>query len=1179
MDGLGQKKAEDVELEDLDEEERDKPKGWRLVQEKDKASHGNISLRADLKEGYTWCTEVEGGWYTFSVDALSRTGNEWLKMTAEDIRGSKGEVRNRQDSAVQLGPKWKRCVFSFNVVRGPVAWTLETLGDGTVWVDAAQLEAGQQVTPFQLHPWDQDPPKDIEEKFTLGEPACNGLAPFDPAVLSKKGQDGTVALRVGVPDRLPDGPIPATGGIPIPRGHIYDDKHVVLKDSAGKEAPLQTRVLSRHVLDGSVQMLLVDLQAPKPDATYELAYGPGVERSAPAGPLSASEDDNQVSVCTGPLKFTVRKRGFNLLDSLWIDANGDGGFQDEEQVVVPGAEQGVWTADPTGRMHWSSNAEPEYVRLEENGPNRCCIAASGTHRSKQGQDLFRYVVRLHAYAGKPYLRVEHVFSNEQPPYSTVLTGAGIRVGLRPGAFESIGFTTGSNTPVAMGEELYLAFPDLVRKWSGDQVTTFKRDGRGWATVEGKGAALTAAIREWDWMPPKEFWFSPDKGLDLCVWPRHLTRGLCVPMGTARTHRLWLHFHKPGLLPEERQKWLTFFSGDCLVQARPEWYCDSTVFGQLAHYDAQRMPRFETMLCRKGDGIFGRFPRPGEYGWNDFITYGDDRGDLGWGNMETMLDHAMFLLYVRSLDPWHYRRAYDAATHYRDVDVCHPWGQTRVHCHNHTLSPWDGSHCWIKGVLDHYLLTGDVRSLEVANEHGRWIRTKAFDYEVRGGSRRFTRLVENLADLYRITGHKEYLENFTARIDYAEKLRGDRPDQSRFNLGNLFTESPRPAYGTMGFPQFYALEGVMQMAKATEDKRWIDMFKEEMKFVVAGPDGADLLKDEAASRAWGAGRGKSIIESDSRNRVFLPCMNYLFELTGDAKLIESVLYAALYATTDNGWKDWYPSLGYSGLVWFAHALYHPLKSGLTAEREAEVREAARALIIPSELLDPGFEQTGPGGNRRWAAGAERQNLSLVFDLDKDEAIRHEGKCSLRLSEKAVLDKLLRKKYFGYPYTMTQQKVFIKDKGFYQVVGHFRWLNHGRPAVTLTIDEDLSGQRDTMDLNLPALLPERNYDDIKTAPKLSAENLAEATPGAEPEPDARTEFEGPKKEIGPTDCWWRFTIAFEITEPSTLRFELTHLLGLRPPGTVWFDDFDLKRLPAAPKDLKKPLVEMLKPEKQP
>lgn len=1163
------KSAEDVELEELGGlKEEAEARGWRLVQEPGKAWHGKISMRCESKEAYSWCVETKGGKYTFSVYALSRE-KEMVRIRCTDIRGRKGEIRYEQDEAFEVGPEWVRGQCTFSVVRGPVTWAIETLGEGTLWIDAIQLESGTEATPFQLHPWDQSPPKQIEETFSLDDPKpLRGLAPVAPAILKKGGLPGVVRLHASVPAGAPERVLPISGGLPLPRGHVFDERRLSLVDSAGKPLPSQFRVLSRHVLDGSIQMVLVDTLAASPDSTFQLSYGPEVRRADPPTSLKVAEQPESIVVSTGPLKFVVKRKAYTLFDGLWFDQNRDGKFTDPEQLIEPGSqENGPWTADPLGRMYWGSRGPVESVEVEEAGPVRACIAAIGSHRSKEGHILFRYRVRIHAYAGQPFVRIEHVFSNEQPPYSTIMTGAGLRLALKRGRFDRARFNPEVELPVEPGREAYLVHPDLLRRWHNDEVQVIHRKGEGWVTVSGKDVALTATIREWDWMPPKELWFAPDHGLDLCIWPRHQTRGFCVPMGVARTHRMWLWFHRPSIAPKDRTKMLALFKGESLAEADPSWYCQSDVFGPIAHRDAERFPAFETMIKRPGEERFGRFPRPGEYGWRHFITYGDDRGDMGWGNMETMVDHSLFLLYIRSLEPWYYRRAHDAAVHYRDVDVCHPWGQCRVHCHNHTLYPWDGSHSWIKGVLDHYLLTGDPRSLEVAHEHGRWIRTKPVHYEVRKGTRRFTRLVENLADLYRFTGHREYLENFIARVEKAEELRGDRTDISRFGLGNLYRrDPPAPSYGAVGFPQFYAFEALMQMAKATEDERWKKMFQEEMAYVTAAERGRKgLPPDIEAARRWGGARGQGMIESDTRNRVYLPCLNYLYELTKDRRYIEAARYAAFYATTDDRWKDWWPNISWGGLVWFAFGLYYPMQEGWGAKEEVAVRVEARRFVLRTDLRDAGFEETGGSGYNAWANSNTRTNAGKVYDITKDFECKVEGKCSLSIREKEKLPKLDRKKAFDFPLSLSRQKVFLEEPGFYELSGFLKFWKHGRPDVSLSIDGD-SGERRDIELNLRTMLPERDYDDIKKAPKLSQDTMKVMAGGDEEKTiDAETLFEGPKEEDNPEDHWWKFRVAFQITETSVLRVKLHYHMGHRWPGGIWYDSFKLRRLEKRPPSL--------------
>jgi hypothetical protein len=1169
------KSKDDVELEELegfDVPDDGQEQGWRWVQEPGKAKDGKVSLRTEKREVITWGTEMKEGWYTFSVYARSRE-KEMLKLNAEDIRGRKGEIRFDQDKGFELGPDWTRCEFPVRVVRGPVIWTIETLGDGTVWIDAVQLEAGQKATPFELHPWDQTPAKEISEQLVIeGPPLIEGIAQVDESVLNKKGRSGKIALHAGLPAETPSTALPISGGIPIPRGHLFNEGNVALRDSKGDEIPTQTRVLSRHVLDGSIQMLLVDALAQVPNYRFSLEYGPGINNPGMTTELKIDESANDVTVNTGPLRFSVRKQKYNLIDTLYYDSNGDGKFAASEQQIESSDEQGPFTADPLGRLYWSSLGDIDWIRVEESGPVRCCIAASGTHRGSNKRDLFRYAVRIQAFAGKPWLRIDHTFINEQAPYSTIMTGAGIRLGLKRRMFGQLQLDPDAPMNVSSGEQVISIQNEKGVKISGDKRKLFSKRPQGWVTLKSKNSALTAVIREWAWMPYKEFWFSPDKGLDLCIWPRHQTHGLAVPVGVSRSHRMWLHFHQPDQSNEERKKHLNLFQEESLVQADPSWYCGSNVFGPMAHKDTKRFPQFENMLNRKGEEVFGRFPRPADYRWHDFIIYGDDRGDMGWGNMETMVDHSIFLLYIRSLNPWYYRRAFDAAVHYRDVDISHPSGQCRVHSYNNTLLPWDGSHSWIKGVLDHYLLTGDPRSLRAANEHARWIQTKPIEYEIKKGTRRFTRLLENLSDIYRFTGHKAYLNNFTERIDKAEELRGDHLQMSRFQLGNLYrSEKPKSSFGRMGFPQYYAAEALMQISRATEDTRWKEMFKDEMEFILAEEPGMEQApKTLEAVRHWGARRGVPMIEAETRNRVYLPCMNYLYELTGDRRWIEAPLYSAIYATTDDRWKDWWPNISWAGLSWFAHALYHPMKQGFTAEDETRIRNETRMVVMPTNLRDGGFEDSEGSGYNAWGSSNERKNAGRIYDIVKDTKMKVEGKTSFRISEKTDLDKLERKKALDYPYRLTRQRIFLPDPGIYQLTGHVRYKDRGRPNVSLVINGD-SGSKKDVDLKLPSFLPERTYDDIQKAPKQA--NVPSETK-EENEEDIADEFGEGTIELDPEDFWWKFSLSFEIKETSTMRVQLHYLFGLRPPGTIWFDDFKLLKLRECPEALWKPTLLMQK-----
>ena len=817
------------------------------------------------------------------------------------------------------------------------------------------------------------------------------------------------------------------------------------------------------------------------------------------------------------------------------------------------------------------------VQVEEYGPLRCSIAASGTHRSPQGQDLFRYVIRIHAFAGKPWVRIEYLFTNEQHPYATVMTGAGVRLGLKRGLFRTFRVDDRTARPVRPGETAYLVQGVGLRHWQGEKTLATRTKGSGMATLSGPGLALTAGIREWDWMPPKEFVFDGNGALDLCVWPRHMTAGLAVPRGMARTHRLWLNFHKPGVSEDTRAAWRDFFTGECLVEAEPAAYCDSTVFGKLATQDEESFPEYERFLRPGGKDHFGRFPRPGEYRWHDFVTYGDCRGDGGWGNMETMLDHCMWLMYVRSHDPWYYRRAADATIHYRDVDMCHPWGQGRVHCHNHTLRPWDCSHAWIKGVLDHYLLTGDNRSLEVAHEHGRWLRSVPVDYKIKEGSRRFTRIVQNLADLYRVTGHRQYLENFTARMDRARELRAGYDQVSRFDLGKVYRrkdkDEPAPnSHGRIGFMQYYGIYGVMAMARATEDERWKRVFMDEVRFVVAdGEKGVPHGTTEEFA-AWGKRRGLSV--RSGRDRMCYPPLGYAYELSGEERWKQAALNAAFAETTRPPKANHWPTMGYADQVLTAHGVYWAQRDGLGPEFEGAMRGDAKRSLR-DRLRDADFDSHRINA---WKHGGEMMSLRRLrrIYIVKDPDIKRDGTHSLLIDVPGLTagTKELDRSYRKRPLPLIRNYIVLKVPGFYEFSGYVKFWKHDRPDVTLLLHGLVSEKRRELPLNLSEKLAKPRYEGVlgvhTAGPKVTPDGRPVAEDAEEPKPELE-ELEGRKPKQDPDDHWWRFTYTLETKEATRASVVLLDRFGMYGPGKVWFDEFAVRKLPNRPADLYKAEVE--------
>ena len=118
--------------------------------------------------------------------------------------------------------------------------------------------------------------------------------------------------------------------------------------------------------------------------------------------LKIGEDQDAVTVDTGKVKFSVNKHKFGLIDALWLDG---------EQILTPGKPGGFYLTGPDGTVY-TSLAAPDEVVVEESGPVRAVVRISGKHQSSDGRKLFTYTVRMHAWAGQPYIRLQHTFGND-----------------------------------------------------------------------------------------------------------------------------------------------------------------------------------------------------------------------------------------------------------------------------------------------------------------------------------------------------------------------------------------------------------------------------------------------------------------------------------------------------------------------------------------------------------------------------------------------------------------------------------------------------------------------------------------------------------------------------------------------------------------------------------------------
>lgn len=195
---------------------------------------------------------------------------------------------------------------------------------------------------------------------------------------------------------------PVTGGVPFAHGELTDPTRLQLLDSNGVPMRLQSDPLARWE-DGSIRWLLVNFFADvaaqqtvrytlRTGARGRLSEGPGAAR------LLWEQTADGLKIDTGPLRAVVGRQLLRHVSvrngsDKWVDLIDEPG---EMWVTVDGKRQG----------HYLVSREPgAEVLVEEEGPSRLCVRISGRHRDESGQRYSPFVLRVHAYAGKPYLRV------------------------------------------------------------------------------------------------------------------------------------------------------------------------------------------------------------------------------------------------------------------------------------------------------------------------------------------------------------------------------------------------------------------------------------------------------------------------------------------------------------------------------------------------------------------------------------------------------------------------------------------------------------------------------------------------------------------------------------------------------------------------------------------------------
>ena len=643
---------------------------------------------------------------------------------------------------------------------------------------------------------------------------------------------------------------PLTRGVPLPSGVASSPDELGLYDGTGTRLPVQLRPLARH-RDGSLEWVLLDFAADLEGggrAEYLLAPATGDEPAADAA-ITVTDDEDGVRVHTGRLSFTVPRREVGVLDEVQLDgqrltgAAGDAWARIVEGDSLSPTQRRVFGLGGDCRASLAPDAWE--VAVEEAGPLRTVVTCRGAlelfapMHHYAGYRPLHFVLRMHAYAGQPYLRLLHTVVMTLDPRQTEVeelglslplatAGAGVRCRTAAQPECELEIDSGGGLVLAQREDNHY---QLLEQKGPRRVLVEGERTEGWVTLEGDHGGLGVALRHMAEEYPKALRLRAGSGgIDALLWSHPEGRRLPLSRysdevawhegegvyadgtGTAKTSELFVTYFGRGdsaaAIDDLRQ---LLSPVHVAVDSAHLGRCQVT--GGFAPAD-NTFPHSDRLLA----GFIDWLRRQIELGrWYGFLDWGDAlvaweeasqdwrfQGRWGWCNSEWDPRHAVWIQYARTGDPALFELAEAMTRHSTDVDTCH-WHPVRPYfvggCYRHSVDHFGdeptASHTFLDNWIDHYYLTGDLRTLEVLHEAGdflhryRWTEDPRFSFSLRS----IANALRGLLYLFEATGEARHLRR--AEEVYDVIARGQNEDGSWHKRFQVSTADHLPLQAPYG----------------------------------------------------------------------------------------------------------------------------------------------------------------------------------------------------------------------------------------------------------------------------------------------------------------------------------------------------------------------------------------------
>lgn len=583
---------------------------------------------------------------------------------------------------------------------------------------------------------------------------------------------------------------PITLGVPFSQGSLNSIEHLGIQHPSGEDIDAQFSIMSKW-RDGSIRWAKCDFQASvaaNAQAKYRLITN---SSHSTATDLSVEENGSEITVITGPLRFSISKTKYNLINQAFLDVNGNGNFEAAEEIISKTNSEG-WVATQNGQDFLSSQTPPSRIIIEEQGPMKVVLKVEGRHYDTQGNYFLKYETRIYAFAGKPYIKVRHSYANGTSVGSLGDSGSAdfgvsveeYRLGMDLNLSGDLSYQVGTNGQAINGT-FNTGFVSLLQKDRPTVATPFQFElmeqsnllstgtkADGWATLSDNQWGLTVSSRFFWEKYPKGLRLFADGSIELQPVPTE--EFLWAAMGSGDEFLFYFH---PSATASSAQDWShTLSKSPLIAHVAPEHLVETEAFYTLGSCNSNRWSNLNSFINTTTNNHLNNRDALDLYGNLHFGDVPRNQWELGenrdlstWGNnyYDAMLTNAR--LFAQTGD----RRFFD-------VMLPMAWNNMETQCFqtydendwmngynpsyslNHRSTGHYNQH-YGEGIWYYYYLTGDERAREIGLRAARSIR----DYHLWGLNNPNARLAYQNAsaclEAWKATGETSYLETFKTYV--------------------------------------------------------------------------------------------------------------------------------------------------------------------------------------------------------------------------------------------------------------------------------------------------------------------------------------------------------------------------------------------------------------------------------